>query len=106
MKARVAIALLVLCAPAAAHDAMPTANAPLGWTYPPSCCSLRDCREMPAGAIGEGSTGYLIRSTGEVVAYGDTRLRPSPDGVYHWCSNMVALMKGRTICLFHPDRGF
>ena len=36
--------------PAAAHDAKPTAAMPQGWSYPFSCCSGYDCREVSSEA--------------------------------------------------------
>ena len=85
--------------PAPAHDA------PTGWTYPLSCCSGFDCREVSAAVIGERPEGYVIGPTGEVVAFSDTRLRNSPDGEYHWCS-VAGADDGRTICLFVPPHSY
>ncbi len=84
---------------AQAHDA------PTGWSYPFSCCSGYDCREVPSKVIGEGPEGYVIKGTGEVVSYNDNRVKNSPDGVYHWCS-VAGANDGRTICLFVPPKGF
>ena len=36
--------------------------------------------------VAEIPEGYRISSTGEVVGYGDARLKDSPDGEFHWCS--------------------
>lgn len=105
-------AILFLPIPALAHDAIPTAAQPKGWSYPFSCCSGIDCREVGDGKsskapvkIIETATGYKISTTGEVIAFGDTRLKDSPDGVFHWCS-VAGADDGRTICLFKPPRGF
>lgn len=93
-------AWLVLSADRAeAHDA------PTGWSYPFSCCSGYDCREVQSTAIGERPEGYVIKGTGEVVGYADIRVRVSPDGMYHWCS-VAGANDGRTICLFAPPRSF
>jgi len=54
--------------PAGAHQA------PTGWTYPWACCSNLNCQEVDAKAISEKLQGYVIQSTGEGVAYGDTLL--------------------------------
>lgn len=89
--------------PSVAHDALPTAAKPNGWSYPFSCCSGYDCREVSAKAISEKPGGYVIEGTGEVVAYSDTRLKDSPDGEFHWCS-VAGADDGRTICLFVPPR--
>lgn len=82
-----------------AHDA------PSGWTYPLSCCSDHDCREVPDAAVRAGPGGYVIVGTGEVIGYGDRRVKPSPDGRYHWCSH-GGRDDSRTICLFVPPMGF
>lgn len=82
-----------------AHDA------PSGWNYPFACCSGFDCRPVEARVISERPEGYVIGSTGEVVAYSDRRVRNSPDGEFHWCS-VAGKSDGRTICLFVPPRAF
>lgn len=86
--------------PAGAHQA------PTGWTYPWACCSNLDCQEVDAKAISEKPQGYVIHSTGEVVAYGDKRVKNSPDGEYHWCAHQAGIDAGHTICLFVPPKGF
>lgn len=90
---------------ALAHDAKPTAAKPQGWSYPFSCCSGYDCREVSSGRISERPEGYVIKGTGEVVAYSDTRLKDSPDGAYHWCS-VAGADDSRTICLFVPPHSY
>ena len=85
--------------PALGHEA------PTGWSYPVSCCSGFDCREVSAAAIRERPEGYVIGPTGEVVAFSDKRLRNSPDGEYHWCS-VAGADDGRTICLFVPPHSY
>lgn len=91
--------------PAFAHDALPTAAQPKGWSYPFACCSGYDCRAVPQTAISERPEGYVIKGTGEVVGYQDTRLKNSPDGEYHWCS-VAGANNGRTICLFAPPKSY
>jgi hypothetical protein len=91
--------------PVLAHEALPTAEQPNGWSYPFSCCSGFDCREVSKKAISERPEGYVILGTGEVVAYTDTRVKNSPDGAFHWCS-VAGSNNGRTICLFVPPRGY
>ena len=91
--------------PAAAHDAKPTAARPQGWSYPFSCCSGYDCREVSSKAISEKPEGYVIKGTGEIVAYSDGRLKNSPDGEYHWCS-VAGADDSRSICLFVPPRSY
>jgi hypothetical protein len=88
-----------------AHDALPTATKPLGWSYPFSCCSNYDCREAAEGTIQETPAGYRYTVTGDIVAYmGDARLRNSPDGKFHICT-VGGYVDGRTLCLFAPPRG-
>jgi hypothetical protein len=96
-------ALAIATNPAGAHDALPTAAQPQGWSYPFSCCSGYDCRAVPETAISERPEGYMIKGTGEVVPYRDARLKDSPDGAFHWCS-VAGANDGRTICLFVPPR--
>lgn len=90
------------------HEAIPTAAKPQGWNYPFSCCSGYDCREVtlgPKGTVRETPQGYEIAGTGEIIAYGDKRIKDSPDGVAHWCSQ-GGRDTGGTICLFVPPRSF
>lgn len=84
---------------AAAHKAKS------GWTYPIDCCSDYDCREVSADLISERPGGYLIELNGEKITYSDSRIRHSPDGVYHWCSQN-GRDDTRTICLFVPPNSF
>jgi hypothetical protein len=102
-----AVALsLVATLPARAHQATNAAGQPTGWDYPWSCCSNMDCKQVEARAISERPEGYVIQSTGEVVAYADKRVKDSPDGEYHWCAHQAGLDAGHTICLFVPPKGF
>lgn len=87
-----------------AHDATPTAAQPTGWAYPGNCCSGIDCRQVPASAIIEGPNGYTIKATGEVIPMTDPKVKMSPDGEFHWCSQQ-GRDDGKTICLFTPGRG-
>lgn len=96
---RFVLPLLTMTLPAFAHDA------PSGWSYPFACCSNQDCRPVPASAVRERPEGYVIEATGEVVAYQDSRVRHSPDGVFHWCS-VAGEARSRTICLFVPPRAY
>ena len=97
--------LAATAAGAHAHDAIPTAAQPQGWSYPFSCCSGYDCREVSEKAISERPEGYVIKGTGEVVSYADSRVKDSPDGEYHWCS-VAGADDSRTICLFVPPHSF
>lgn len=98
MKLVLALAAIVGALPAGAHEA------PAGWTYPLSCCSGVDCREVPPAFIVEGPLAYEIVPTGELIGMKDSRIKPSPDGEFHWCS-VGGSDKGATICLFVPPRG-
>lgn len=82
-----------------AHDAQS------GWSYPASCCSDYDCREVADADVIEGPDGYVIRATGELIPMTSKKVRPSPDGVFHWCS-VAGKDDGATICLFVPPRAF
>ena len=64
-----------------------------------------DCRGVAHNAIGERPEGYVIEGTGEVIGYTDSRIKNSPDGMFHWCS-VAGANDGHTICLFVPPRGF
>ncbi|WP_292312929.1 hypothetical protein [Mesorhizobium sp.] len=103
--AGMSFALILLSRPVSAHEALPTTAKPLGWSYPHSCCSGIDCRQVSDKAISERLEGYVINGTGEVVAYRDGRVKNSPDGVYHWCS-VAGADDSRTICLFVPPKGY
>ena len=66
---------------------------------------MANCRPIKANQVRAGYDGYLILSSGEVVVYSDSRVKHSPDGDYHWCSN-GGRDNGRTICLFVPEQLF
>ncbi|TIR34682.1 MAG: hypothetical protein E5X35_07450 [Mesorhizobium sp.] len=93
-----------MCGGAMAHDATPAAATPQGWTYPFSCCSGYDCREVPDDWIVEGRDGYRVVISDELIPMSDTRIKQSPDGRFHWCS-VAGANDGKTICLFAPPRG-
>jgi len=99
-------AIAALAPPAVAHDAQPTAATPQGWKYPFACCANYDCKEVPQSSISERPEGYVIKGTGEVVAYADKRVKNSPDGEYHWCAHQAGLDAGKTICLFVPPPSY
>lgn len=102
---------LAMTVEADAHDALPTAAQPNGWAYPVACCSGYDCRAVGDSRSGapirvyETAEGYRISTTGEVIPMLDRKVRPSPDGEFHWCS-VGGKADGKTICLFAPPRGF
>lgn len=88
------------------HDAIPTASQPLGWTYGAECCSVRDCTDMPDGEIKATPTGWRVESTGEIIPYGDKRIKQSRDERFHRCAYGGDFSLTRSICLYVPDMGF
>lgn len=98
--------LLWLLLPAVAHEAPPSKTQPLGWTYDYSCCSALDCRQVDPAAVSETSKGYVIKLTGELVPYGDKRIKRSKDEFYHQCTIGGDPKATHSICLYVPDRGF
>jgi hypothetical protein len=90
-----------------AHDAIPTAAQPEGWTYPIMCCSLRDCRPTQDAEVDETRDGYKVASTGEFVPHGDKRIKElSQDGKIHICQQGGNFDSGRVLCLLIPPRAF
>lgn len=68
--------------------------------YPGECCSGRDCAPLADSTVEEIAAGFLIKTTGEVVPFKESR--PSPDGRYHLCRSEST---GKRLCFFHPLRG-
>jgi len=79
--------------------------APSGWMYDYACCSGIDCRQVPDNAIKQSPAGYVIEATGELIPYGDKRIRNSKDQYYHWCS-IGGRPDTKTICLYRPAAEF
>lgn len=99
------LALVLLAAkPAGAHDAKPTATQPLGWAYDYSCCSVNDCREVKDSAVSEDSRGFTIVATGELIPYGDRRIKQSKDEFFHLCT-VAGREDGKALCVYVPNRG-
>ena len=96
--ALVAIAVTLFIGKAWPHDA------PSGWSYPYACCSGIDCRPVSSAWVKSTPRGWQL-PTGETVGYRDSRIKPSPDGEFHWCST-AGSDQGRTICLFVPPQSF
>lgn len=90
------IAAIGISVPAYGHDA------PTGWSYPYSCCSNFDCREVHDASVKETADGY-VPSNGETIPYLDKRVKDSPDGRFHLCT-VGGKEDGRAICLFVPPR--
>ena len=91
---------------AMAHDAPPSKTQPLGWQYGWECCSMMDCKPLASNAVAETPQGYTIKLTGEVIPYGDKRLKRSKDEFYHQCTKGGDPKEKHSICLYTPDRGF
>lgn len=91
---------------ALAHDALPTAGQPLGWSYGWECCSLTDCKRMEAADIKETPEGYLVVRTGEVIPYRDYRIKDSKDEYFHRCAPGADFDNKRSLCLYVPPRLF
>lgn len=55
--------------------------------YPLSCCSNKDCFEIPASEVRATPEGWRIETTGEVIPYERARQTPPEgDGHFHRCS--------------------
>lgn len=98
--------LVTLTGSALAHDAPPTPERPLGWSYPNDCCSGIDCEPVRDEDVLERPVGYVIRMTGEIIPMGDKRIKFSPDNNFHWCRHLQGAEYNKTICLFVPPRSY
>lgn len=102
---------MIAATPASAHKALATAAQPQGWTYPYNCCGANDCRAIGDSRsnarekVFETTLGYRFLTSREIVAYGDIRIKNSPDGIFHWCT-VAGATDSKTICLFVPPRGY
>lgn len=78
-----------------------------GWAhswYDTECCSGQDCAPSAATPVEELADGYHLM--GQVVPYGDRRIRVSPDKDFHICSSAGSRQPGAwIICLYVPGRG-
>jgi hypothetical protein len=89
-----------------AHEATDVAGQPLGWVYGYECCSGVDCSVSGDNAISEMPEGYRVELTGEIIPYGDKRIKRSRDEFFHRCTPGGIATAPRSICLYVPDRGF
>jgi hypothetical protein len=89
----------------ASHGVVWPHDAPTGWSYDASCCSGIDCAQAPAHDVKETPAGYTL-STGEVIPYGDHRVRRSKDEFFHECKPGGDMSSRHSFCLYVPDRGF
>jgi hypothetical protein len=94
------IGALIYSAPVSAH------NAPLGWAYGFDCCSMIDCWQEKDGAIAVTSQGYRVVLTGEIIPYGDMRIRRSGDQFFHRCTAAGDPRVGHSICLYVPAMSY
>jgi hypothetical protein len=94
------ISVLMFSIPASAH------NAPLGWAYGFDCCSVIDCWQEKEGAIEMTSQGYRVVVTGEIIAYGDMRIRQSGDQFFHRCTATGDPRMKHSICLYVPAMSY
>ena len=97
-------ALILSAGQARAHDAAPSRTQPLGWRYGFECCSLMDCREIGDTLIDETPKGYVYTVTGELIPYGDKKIKQSKDEFYHLCTKGGGADTA-VICLYTPNRG-
>lgn len=81
--AAVALFISWLNTPSSAHEA------PMGWSYDPSCCGGHDCRQLADGDVSEQADGYYIASKGWTVRYGSGLIKPSLDEHYHLCEGTM-----------------
>lgn len=115
----IGLLMATMIPPANAHEAIPTAAAPLGWSYPSACCSGYDCAQAAGYRVFETPKGYSFtikpgqhqfiteHAYTDTIPYGDKRIKNSPDGRFHVCLSSAPERKpSRTICLYVPPRGF
>ena len=90
------IRFLILCAiiinalPALAHE-----------FYEIACCSGKDCKPLPDGAVKITKNGYVW--DGEFFEYGSKKIKSSPDGKYHGCKYTYVDYRP---CLYVPQQSF
>lgn len=78
------------------------AHSHYGW----ECCSGRDCKPIPVGDVKVTANGWHIKITGEVIPFGDKKIKNSPDGEFHRCARSADFSaKGVTLCLYVPPAG-
>lgn len=116
-------AVWVLAVKAFAHDAIPTAEQPLGWRYDWECCSSLDCARVDKRNVTEGPEGVTVRlAKGDhpmllwdaeiTIPYSSKQLRVSKDGDFHVCHDRQFIKpdgtryEGKFLCVYLPPRGF
>jgi hypothetical protein len=105
MALAVGVVLWLTLHPAWPHMAPASTAVPHGWAYDASCCSNRDCRSVPSELIHEGPDGFTYTVTGQLIPYGDRRIKQSKDDDFHVCTT-AGHENGRVLCIYEPVRGF
>lgn len=72
--------------------------------YDPECCHDRDCRPVPDAEIVERADGVYIPSSGDLIPYGSSKIRMSPDGKKHLCT-VAGAVGSAPLCIYLPGRG-
>jgi hypothetical protein len=72
--------------------------------YESECCSGVDCYPVAEGEITEAPDGYTVKATGEFIDRRLSKVRMSPDGRWHRCSEAGDPAR-RTLCIYVPGRG-
>jgi hypothetical protein len=99
--------LFLMAAAALSHEATTIQGEPLGWSYPVSCCSNKDCREVPATTLTPVKGGWRVELNGQFIPNNSSKLRDSPDGRYHLCmAGAKFTPTGTALCIFTPPMGF
>ena len=87
-----ALAVLSPAERASAHD----------W-YPVECCQELDCSPVEVSSVLSTEEGWLIVESGELIGFGDKRLKQSPDTRFHICLESFWEVRSATRCLFIPQ---
>jgi hypothetical protein len=101
-------------------------TAPTGWPYDQTCCSNRDCAQLPPGAVQITPEGYVVTVRPEdnsqlvetkvyTIPFKTTGIRISGDQFYHICLNKQTevftnegnkMSGGSWLCFYIPPSGF
>ena len=105
MRIVLAVFLTVVSSHAYGHQAAASNKVPMGWAYGFECCSMKDCKDMPAGEITSTPQGWRVNSTEEVIPYNDKRIKKSQDENFHRCAIAGNFESKRSLCLYVPNFG-
>jgi hypothetical protein len=64
------------------------------------CCNDKDCRMTAFREVELRDGGWFIKTTGELIPFGNYRIKKSRDAAMHIC-----LAQARARCLYIPDPG-